>query len=193
MRSFRFPRLAAALLPLLLLAGCASTPAPEISVARPARESIRAFSVEGRMAIFQGRNSNTVRFSWEHSPERDLMGFSGPLGNQLAELRRDARGASWTDSGGERTEAPDAETLLTRLSDTPVPLASLSDWILGRAGPANTEIERDAAGRLLAARDGAWQLQVSNYESPQANALPRLLEIRGQSMRMRLAIENWHP
>ncbi|MDP5241152.1 lipoprotein insertase outer membrane protein LolB [Uliginosibacterium sp. 31-16] len=175
---------------VLLLAACSSQPKPDLPP-RPLRDSLQKFTLEGRIAFSQSGRSSTVRLSWEHAPETDLIGFASPLGNQLAELQRDQQGARWTTSDGERYEAHSADQLLTRLTDTPIPLDSLSLWVLGRIGRQGEILERDASGRLLVAIDNNWRVRITAYESEQPNALPKSLEVEGSGLRVKLAIEAW--
>lgn len=163
---------------------------PDLPV-RPQRDSIQHFSVEARIAIRQSGQSNTIRMNWAHARETDLIGFAGPLGNQLAELQRDNQGARWIGANGEREEARDADQLLARLTDTPVPLDSLALWALGRVSDQAENVQRDPDNRLLGAVDKGWTLRITRYESDAVNALPATLEIESGTLRIRLAIEAW--
>lgn len=158
---------------------------------RPQRESILGFALEGRAAFSQAGRASSIRISWEHTPDADLIGFASPLGSQLAELQRDPRGARLITPDGERYEARSPDQLLARLTETPIPLDSLALWVLGRVGPHAIHLQRDTAGRLQQAEDGAWTIRITAYESEQPNALPILLEIEGQGMRVKLAVEAW--
>ena len=180
------------LLAILLPACSGPSTKPDLS-ARPQRESLAHFVLDGRMLISQPGHSNTLRINWEHSQETDLIGFSGPLGNQLAQLQRDAQGARWISADGEHQEAGDADQLLARLTETPVPLASLALWVLGRVSPQAQNLERDPLGRLVSASDENWTVRITRYESDLPNALPALLEVEGAGLRVKLAIETWQP
>jgi outer membrane lipoprotein LolB len=177
----------------ILLAGCGNqSTKPDLPV-RPARETISRFGLDGRMAISQAGRSNTLRITWEHTPASDLIGFASPLGNQLAELQRDAQGARWTSADGERREAGSADQLMARLTETPVPLDSLALWVLGRVGSQAEVIQRDPFGRLLIAVEQAWTVRITSYENDSVNALPATLEAERPGLRVKLAIEAWQP
>ncbi|MDQ7989708.1 MAG: lipoprotein insertase outer membrane protein LolB [Candidatus Dactylopiibacterium sp.] len=182
----------AGLLAALLLAACASTPpAPQVPVARPVREALQSFAFNGRVAITQGRSSNTVRIAWEHAPARDVIGFATPLGTVLAELQSTPEGALWTNADGDRYAAPTADRLITRLTDKPVPVNALALWVTGRLSPRAEGVERDALGRLRQASDQGWSVRVTAYESDLPNALPRALDLEYPDLRLRIAIEEW--
>lgn len=173
------------------LAACSPQETRPVLPARPQRDSIERFSLEARIAIRLPEHSNTVRMNWEHGRDTDLIGFAGPLGNQLAELQRDGLGARWISADGERQEARNADQLLARLTDTPVPLDSLALWALGRISGQASKVERDPDNRLLTAIDKGWTLRITRYESDAPNALPAALEIENGTLRIRLAIEAW--
>lgn len=175
-----------------LLAACASTPpAPKEIPPRPDRESLQKFALNGRVAILQGTKSNTVRLAWEHTGENDAIGFASPLGSLLAELQRTRAGAIWLTADGERYEARTADRLITRLTDTPVPIDSLILWITGRVGGRAENILRDPLGRIQSARDEGWEVRITAYESELPNALPRNLEVEYPGLRLKIIVEEW--
>lgn len=184
----RLTSLAPALLCCALLAGCGSAPMQQV---RPARESIASFAFNGRLGVTLGDRAHSMRISWEHTSRQDQIGFSSPLGSQLALLRRDAAGASWETGDGERVEAASADELISRLADVPVPVDALALWVRGRVSVDADMPEVDPLGRLLQASDRGWQVRVLTYESELPNALPRILEVRQGEVKVRLVIEEW--
>lgn len=171
--------------------GCATSPAPLPSEPRPPRAGIASFALEARAVIRQGERADSLRMAWEHSPQQDVVGFISPLGQKLAELQRDAYGARWLGADGERVEAARPDELFARLTEVPVPLDAMSEWMLGRVSTQATALRHDELGRLQSALDRGWQVQVLAYESAAADALPSRLELSHGSLRIRLAIENW--
>jgi outer membrane lipoprotein LolB len=177
----------------LLLAACASTPpsVPKEIPPRPARESIASFVFDGRAVVRQGQKADTVRISWQHSPQEDDIGFANPLGHVMAELQRDGTGARWTTSDGERYEARSPDPLIARLTDTPVPIDALALWVTGRTRHGAENMQFDDKGRVVQANDGGWWLSYQSYETELPNALPSVMEIRRGALQIRLAIEAW--
>jgi outer membrane lipoprotein LolB len=171
--------------------GACSTPPSLPTEPRPPRESIARFALDARAAIRQADRADTVRIAWEHSPEHDFLGFASPLGSVMAELQRDARGARWLTADGERFEAPRPDELLARLTTVPVPLDALAEWMLGRVTSFAKGARFDEQGRLLSAEDRGWTVQVIDYESAAAEALPALVELTRERLRIRIKIEAW--
>ncbi|MDB5800752.1 MAG: lolB [Rhodocyclales bacterium] len=177
------------LLAALVLSACASAPPAEIPP-RPVRESILHFELAGRAIIRQGARADSMRMTWEHSPDEDAMGFSSSLGMVVAELQRNATGARWITADGERYEARSADQLLARITDQPVPIESLARWVLGRVN-RNVPATRDSMGRLLEAVEEGWTVRILSYESERPEALPSSIEVEHGPLRIRLAIEEW--
>lgn len=176
---------------VLILAACAAAPKKVEIPPRPARDTINAFQFDARAAIRYGQRAENIRLMWQHAPEADAIGFANPLGSVLAELQRDAQGARWITDSGERYDARTPDVLIARMTEVPVPIASLALWVVGRAGPSAEVLARDPQGRPLSLQDKEWKISYLGYESELPNALPSLIEAESGPLRIRLAIEEW--
>ncbi|GAA5169615.1 outer membrane lipoprotein LolB [Viridibacterium curvum] len=175
----------------ILLAACAGQPSRPTDVPpRPPRSEIQNFALTARVAITQARRAETIRMAWEHTPAQDAMGFENSLGMIVAELQRDAQGARWLTSAGEKYESRSADELMARLTDRPVPIQSLSLWVVGRLGQ-NGIAKFDDKGRLLEGLDSGWTIRVQEYEADRPDALPRIVEAEVPGLRIRLVIDSW--
>ncbi|MFN0160850.1 MAG: lipoprotein insertase outer membrane protein LolB [Burkholderiales bacterium] len=178
-------------LPLLVvLAGCAG-PAPAPIGAKS--KSDAGFALTGRIGVRYGEESLSGRIAWTHSPGRDHVSLASPLGNQLAIIERDASGVSLTDANGQRSSAPDAETLTERALGWRLPLGGLSEWARGRAAPGPAEGSRDTAGRWLTLIQAGWRIDYT-WEEAQPN-LPRrvFLErvLATPPLEIRMVVDRW--
>lgn len=183
----------AAMLPLLLcaaLAGCANlrTPAFYPPAVRPAPTTIAAFDLAGRISLRRGQTRYIASLSWQHDAAHDDILLSGPFGQGLGELSRDATGARLLTADGQRIEAADWEGLALQAFGAELPLAMLVRWLVADA-PADAT--RDAAGRALAfARDG-WSVSYDSYESEAPAALPSAIAIRREDIELHLKVDAW--
>ena len=97
-----------------------------------------------------------------------------PLGQNVAELTRDATGARLALADGRRYFAPDWESLSETLFGSRLPLDSLPAWLAGQAGSAPT----------------GWQATV--LDAPGAAAAgPTMVEFTRGEFAVRLRIDNW--
>lgn len=161
---------------LALLAGCATAPdnPPEAVPGPPLHE----FSAVGRISVRQGDRSEHLQFEWRHAPQSDLVVFSTPLGQGLAELGRDAGGAWLTLPGTEPRRAGGLPELTRLVVGVPLPLGMLADWLRG-AQPA---LEGEAEG---------WHIVILETMPYDQSRLPRRLDIRRGEVELRIVIDGW--
>ncbi|WP_186453812.1 lipoprotein insertase outer membrane protein LolB [Denitratisoma sp. DHT3] len=177
------PALWLLLLPLLLAACALQPPVPP----RPARAAIDSFSLEGRLALRQGERPYHAGISWRHDIQRDEILLTGPLGQGIAELDRDPRGARLTTSEGKVHQAPDWAALAEEVLGLTLPLNELPRWLAARVEARS----RDEQGRPRRAWVDGWQIDYLDYESDSEDALPTLLEMRRDDIDLRLKIDQW--
>lgn len=162
-------RFALALAGVALLAAC--TPAV---VRPPGPVDAQRFLLEGRLSVRQGETRYYVGISWRHTEARDEILLTGPLGQGLAELTRDAAGARLVTSDRRTVVAADWESLAERAFGVRLPLSELPRWVVG-VSPAPTF-------------DG-WRIDYLEYESE----LPVLMELRRGDIEVRLKVDAWSP
>ena len=162
--------LLARLLPfcLALLSACAALPPPAPSAA------VEGFSLTGRLSLRQGEMSHHVGISWRHEAGRDEIFLSGPLGQGLAELTRDANGARLLTAERKVITAPDWDSLAERAFGARLPLSNLPRW-LATVPPAPTFHV-----------DG-WRIDILDV----ADGRPVLIELHRDDIEARLKIDSW--
>lgn len=177
--------LCAALL-VLLLAACAQQTVRE---ARPARDTIRSYTLDGRVSVKRGNESRQAGIDWQHERDRDEIELSGPLGQRAARLTRDADGATLLTSSRETVKAQDWGTLAERVLGVALPLDGMSRWVM--ADIPDAVAQRDAIGRPRKAIIDGWQIDYVAYESEAADALPTLIDMHRDDIDVRLKIDIW--
>lgn len=164
----------APLLGCFFLAACVTLGESHSPLDRPAADTIRAFSLEGRLSVKQGEKSYQAGIQWQHGPDQDRLFLTGPLGQGLAELERTAEGAKLLTSDQKTVTAADADALARDVLGFDLPLAHLPDWVLGRG--------QSVAG---------WRVDILRRESDAPNALPQLLELQQEDLTVRIKIDQW--
>ena len=182
-----------------LLAACLSLVAAACSIptrpaapgpARPLRANISTFSLDGRIAAHRGDKNFAVSVSWQHATDSDNLLFSGPLGQGLAELTRDGHGTRLTLSDHREFVAEDLEQLSAKVFGFPLPLSDMAHWVVGDAH-GGTIAAADAAGRPRRLAAAGWSIDLLDWESEAAEALPTQLELRRDDIDVRLRILDW--
>lgn len=177
--------------PVLLSAGCSTLPDASSAPVRPGRGPMQSFDIEGRIATRQEDRHLSGKLSWRHTPQRDELLLSNPLGQGMAELSRDSLGARLKLADRREFFAADWDSLAAQLFDLPLPLSSLSDWLLGDIPDGAQRISRDAQGRPRSMTLQGWRIDYPDYESEAPDALPVRIELHQGNIEVRLKIDTW--
>jgi len=177
----------------LAIAGCAAPVVRPPPAERPAMAEMRSFVIEGRLQVRDGERTAAVGLDWQHDVERDAWLFTGPLGQGLARIEADGRGARMTLADGRRSEAASAAELGEALLGVEAPFARLPRWVTARPGESAEVREVDALGRLRRVVDQGWTIEYTEYADEGADALPRKIDIHRGDTRLRLIVDAWNP
>jgi outer membrane lipoprotein LolB len=170
------PARAAGLAVALSLAACVSAPPPR---ALPELTGVPvAFELSGRLAVRQGDRSDIARLRWTHRAASDVWVVSSPLGNEVARIEADARGARLAQAGGAPREAATFAALTEALIGVRLEPSTMASWVHGAEGSALpgewkvTVEERQPAGSVQIARrisavrgDAVVRLVVDDYRA----------------------------
>jgi outer membrane lipoprotein LolB len=156
-----------------VLAGCAQLPAGSASHRTP--PVLTQFELDGRIVVREGQSRHYANISWRHDAQRDEILLTTPLGQGVAELSRDARGAKLVMAVRKEYVADDWEGLSEQVFGTRLPLDDLPHWLAGRGPPP-------ASG---------WRVEYLEYQSDAADALPMLIEARHGDIELRLKVSEW--
>lgn len=195
-----------------LLAACAAQPLrqalpPVQSVAAEARQVAReqalrqqpAWSLQGRIAVSNGRNGGSGRIDWIQAGGRFEVSLSAPVTRQSWRLVGDAASARLEGLDGGTREGPDAAALLRDATGWEIPLTALADWVRGiRAqgiGTASAVYGLDE--RLLRMEQGGWTIDYhwpvpgSDTAVSASRTLPTRLDARRGEASVRLIVDQW--
>lgn len=130
-----------------LLAGCATSRPPAGGNRWGGRLALRVDSTPPQ--------AFTARFDLEGSPRAGELRLSSVLGQTLATVRWSPAGAE-LQRGGDTTRRGSLDELTRELSGAELPVASLFDWLDGRASPTGgwlADLSKHAQGRFSARRE----------------------------------------
>lgn len=183
----------AALIALVVLAGCAEIPRRSESVPADAAAIAAPFDVEGRLSARRGSDGIAGQFAWSHEGASDRIVLTTPLGQTIARLTGDATGVRVEASDGRVETAPAWDALTARTLGFPLPVIGLAAWLRGLPRPDSPNtMERDAAGRPLQLAQDGWQIGYT-YADDQAVRASRLT-LRypgGEPVELRIVVDRW--
>lgn len=188
----------------LMLAGCASQAIQPTQSSVPlaashrfaALQAVQSFALEAKLAVQYAGKGYTARLEWQHSQTQDSMRIFSPLGQQVALIERDAQHVTLTDQTGKIHQANDVSSLTEQLLGWRLPLAGLSQWILGaphRASPFQASyLEQGEPARLM---QDQWQIDYDDYRQGSLPGvpfpLPHITRLQQQDVRLKLVIQHW--
>lgn len=189
---------------VFVVAACAQFPAaPGLSDSMSAQllgPPLETFVAEGRLALYQGGRQDHVRFRWQHAAAEDVVLFLSPLGQGIAEIRRDAMSARLTQPNQPIVEANSLPELALRVFGTALPLDSLADWLRG----ARPQLHGEVDGWHVRVTDtmphpkGAFQERpCTSYGQPQGctayhqGRLLRTLIVTREEVTLKLIVDSW--
>ena len=182
-----------ALVGVLGLSACATTPDAVPKTALRAVAEMPRFQLEGRLQVRDAERSAVVGVDWQHGPERDVWLFTGPLGQGLARIETDAAGARMTLSDGRRFEADTAAELAESVLGVSAPFTELPRWVTARVREGAEVRELDALGRPRQVIDRGWTIDYTEYAGGEPDGLPRKIDVHRGDTRLRLIVDAWNP
>lgn len=155
------------------------------------------WTLQGRVAISNGRQGGNARVDWVERGLRDYsVTLSAPVTRQS--WRLDVQSGQATISGidgGPRTGA-DAAQLLREATTWEIPVEAMRWWLRGQTAPAASATSLPSATRYVFSADGAligldqdgWRIE---FQRASSQAMPsRITATRGES-RVRLVVDEW--
>ncbi|MFQ6403130.1 lipoprotein insertase outer membrane protein LolB [Methylophilus sp. 'Pure River'] len=186
------------------LAGCSTLPAPptQTTASNTAQQRIQRlqanqpFALEAKLAVQYAGKGYTARLEWQHDVQADTMRIFSPLGQQVALIHRTQQSVTLTDQSGKQHTATDVASLTERLLGWRLPLAGLSQWILGiphRDSPFQAAYLENGAPASLT--QDQWQITYDDYQQTALNGaleqLPYTTRLQQQDVRLKLVIQHW--
>lgn len=217
-----FRRIITLLLLLLLLGGCSGLePALEESerraVWRERQDQLSAldhWTLQGRVSLRRGDDAFSGGLIWEQRGSSYSLRLIPSLGYGQVTLEAQPSHVTLRLPDGRELVARDAERLLARELQWPVPIAGLRYWVIGALPPnpppgtlamhgvtaieppptpaASTPVlQLDDHGRPATLLAEGWEVIYRDYLHEQGIALPRKLTLRRADLEMRLIVDEW--
>jgi len=179
------------------VAGCASLEPEPVRVLtadeRAELHDIKAWTMEGRIAVHAESDAWQAGFSWRHDEKDDVLHIAGPLGQGAIDIVVREQWIEITRSDGTREVSERPQELLRARLGVAVPLSALRYWVLGVAEPDYEHVARyDAVGQLRALKQLGWDVIYERYSSEGVWILPKKMLITQAGMTLKIIVDQWH-
>ena len=179
------------------VAGCASLEPEPIRVLtadeRKELYDIKAWTMDGRIAVHAEGDAWHAGFSWRHDGKEDVLHIAGPLGQGAVDIVLRGQWIQITRSDGTREVSERPEELLRARLGVAVPLSALRYWVLGVAEPDYEHVARyDAVGQLRALKQQGWDVIYERYSGEGVWVLPKKMLITKADIKLKIVVDQWH-
>ena len=201
---------AAALMVMLVLSGCASTPittdsagAESAWLARQAAlAAVPAWTLVGRIAVNNDNNAASdgapgavnisATLNWAQQPGDYRIDVVPPFGQGAIHLEGNGEGVVMRLPGGRQLSAASPDALLYAQTGLRLPISSLRYWAMGRPDPASEARKAlDDTGRALWLEQSGWRIEFLRYSQINGLDMPDKLTVTRPPMHLRLVIDRW--
>ncbi len=194
-RGVEFGRCPGLWLGILLLAGCAQLPhtPPLPDVSGQTLPPPSSFHLEGRVSVRTEDQSFSGGIRWKHDPVGDEILLSSPLGQGVAELRREGGQVTLKSAEGRTYHASSGEELLDSLLGVRLPVDGMVHWLCAHPRPGSPyQLERNGEGRVARLTQDGWRLEYGRYQVHGERWLPgRIFARRDETLEFRLVVDAW--
>ncbi len=165
---------------------------PRSTEAQQQLYAIKAWTLEGRIAVKSGNEGWSANLFWEHDGGQERLRLYGPFGQGAVSIILQNQMIYINEGNGVVNSSRDPEELLTRKLGFSVPLGSLRYWVLGLPAPdISYQAELDDKGGLKGFQQQAWVLGFENFENVGNFVMPQKMTIQGSQVRLRLVVDEW--
>ncbi len=175
---------------MLLLTACVSDPhIPDGMYATTTRShlyDLKAWSLEGRLAISAPKDSWSANIAWEHRPDHELIKLSGPLGQGAVLIEMTGNTVKIDRGKGNVQTSSQPEQFINQQLGMFVPLKSLRFWAVGL--PETGRAYQATADGFV--QDG-WLVAYKGMQKTGAESLPHKLAVSDSRVKLKLIIDQW--
>ena len=138
--------------------------------------------------------SHILRFTWQQQNDDFTLQLIGPLNVGSMRVIKQQQLTTFIQ-GNRRIESNNAEQLLSEQANLPLPLNSLSFWLVGQPSPnrpfklIDSDSDRNNDKTSFTQQD--WHLEYPEFMPNLQHRLPKKIIARHGSMKLRLAIHQW--
>lgn len=186
----------AALVALLVLAGCATTrtvsPPPRGAHDWDARvqqlQQALSWQMNGRAAVAVGTQGWQATLDWRERPDSAELHLAGPLGIGAQVIKQTPAGLTLNGAA----PSPAAVAQLQERLGFELPIEHLKYWLLGVPDPAaEFQLTRNDQDRAQHLSQAGWSIDYDRYLPASGDVLPGRVVLTRDEVRVRIVADKW--
>ena len=176
---------------LVFLVGCSVTPekSPLDNYPLAAMQYLqqqKSWSLEGRLALIDDKDSVSVSIIWQHDGSRDDIELVGPLAQGRLKILVTPDQVIVDDGDNRTVYSGQVEAVLYQQLGVDMPVNSLKFWVLGVNDPEQDYIEQP--GGFYQA---GWLVRYREMQDVGAQMLPKKVTAEKDKSRIKLIVDQW--
>lgn len=154
---------------------------------------LEQFRLEGRISVRNGEQAFSGGIRWQHDGPRDEILLTAPMGQGVAQLRREPDRVRLITAEGREYEAASGEALLEGVLGVRLPVEGMRHWVMGLPRPqTGYALGWDEAGRVARLEQDGWRIEYARHQFQAGRWLPgRLFARRDEDLEFRLVVDSW--
>ena len=152
------------------------------------------FGFMGRVLVKGGDKGFSGGIRWSHDNTVDNIHLLSPFGQVVAEIKSSKDAALLTTPEQRIYRATNVENLIQKVLGWRLPILGLQYWVRGVNAPkTESEIDRDADGRIIGIRQDGWMIIYTSYFPSKLikTERPRVIVLERSNLKIKLVIDNW--
>jgi outer membrane lipoprotein LolB len=174
----------------LLLSACATKPTLPEGFYSPSAKAhlygVKAWSLEGRIAITAKNDSWSANIEWVHQPKLEKIKLSGPLGQGAVFIELTDNAVKIDRGGGNVQTSNQPGPFINQQLGMFVPLQFLRFWVIGL--PESDQAYQSTSDGFV--QDG-WLVAYKAMQPYGIESLPHKLAVSDARVKLKLIIDQW--
>jgi outer membrane lipoprotein LolB len=164
---------------------------PEALAARAqALAGATRWTLEGRIAVSDGRDSGSARITWQRDGAFDTVTLRAPVSGRTYRLSGGEGVYQLEGVKAEAVSGTDPAELLERELGWHLPVQQMRLWALGLAD-ADARVALDAQGLPARIDSQSWHVSYLEWDHGLQPALPRRIYAERKPYKVRIAVARW--
>jgi outer membrane lipoprotein LolB len=146
----------------------------------------KKWSLEGRLALANDKESVSLSISWQHDPLQDDLDLVGPLGQGRVKIIVTQNQVVVDDGETRRVFDGKADLIISEQLGVDLPIQSLRYWVLGTNDPDQSFTEQPEGFY-----QAGWLVRYRELQDVSAERLPKKMTAEKDKSRIKLIVDQW--